>query len=73
MRPENLALDHSHSRCSLGTVYTAQTYMGKCHLPPLGLRGGSKQNYSTSSDNHLVSMMQAFVIFGMQYCNVLGP
>lgn len=39
MGPENLALDHSHSRCPLGTVYTAQTYMGKCHLPPPGLGG----------------------------------
>lgn len=38
----------------------------------LGL-GGSKQNYSTSSDKHLVSMMQVFVIFGRQYCDMLVP
>lgn len=42
--------------------------MDKHHLLP---PGGGKQNYSTSLDNHLASMMQAFVIFGMQCCNVL--
>ena len=40
------------------------------YVPPSSTCGGT-QNYSTSSNNHLVSMMQASAIFGMQCCSVL--